>query len=146
MIRATFQRLTFVAIVAIVSSALSLQAEDLQKLKKAIKKGDAVLLDVREKDEWDNAHLEHTVFASFTMLSQDGEAKKLVDRYKQKNPKIKIYCFSEHGKRAKIAAARLKELIKADAAALSESYTTIRNAGFKEHKKGETQYDPRIKL
>lgn len=122
----------------------TLQAEDLQKLRKAIEEQKAVLLDVREKVEWDKAHLTAAHFAPLSQTSQDKEAKQFISRWTQ-DPELKIYCYSNTGKRAQVAAD-MYDRVGAKVIPLKASYRVLLEAGFKETRGADPKYDPRIKL
>lgn len=62
---------------------------------------DAILVDVREKDEYDLDHLEKAINISYTEIEK-------IDKYADKDTKIIVYCKS--GKRSNIAANKLLEL------------------------------------
>ena len=96
------------------------------EVKKAVADGKAVLLDVREKSEWDRGHLKD---AKHLPLSYLQEAPKTEDVAKVV-PKDKIvYCHCASGVRCLKAADALKKL-GYDARALKPGYADLLKAGF----------------
>lgn len=97
-----------------------------EEVKKAIADGKAILLDVREKDEWDDGHLKD---AKLLPLSNLKGGAKAVDVAKVA-PKDKIvYCHCGSGVRSPKAADELKKL-GYDVRPLKPGYKDLLKAGF----------------
>jgi rhodanese-related sulfurtransferase len=80
--------------------------DSLQTVKKNLQEGKAILLDVREKSEWDAGHLEHAVLVPLSKLKTSEDPKKLA---KELDTKKIIYCHCKAGRRALSAAEILKK-------------------------------------
>src|SRR5882757_7421396 len=78
-----------------------------QEVKKAVADGKAVLLDVREKDEWDAGHLKDAKLLPLSTLKGGAKAEDVA----KVAPKDKIvYCHCGSGVRCLKAADELKKL------------------------------------
>jgi rhodanese-related sulfurtransferase len=84
--------------------------------------GNAVLLDVRESDEWDAGHLK---MAKLVPLSTLGGALPPAIVSGQR-----VYVHCKAGIRAAKAAAALKQMGCADVVALAEGYASLLSSGF----------------
>ena len=105
--------------------------DSLEVVNENVSKGDAVLVDVRSQEEWDEGHIEDSIFLPVTSLRKGGDA----DEIAEKLPEDKIlYTFCVVGMRAKNAA---KVLIKHGytVRALKPGYDELIEAGFKKAKK-----------
>src|SRR5690606_11327120 len=97
-----FRRLAsiiFATAVSMAAPSFSAEAtkESLAEVKKAIDDKKAVLVDVREKREWDSGHVEGAIFLPLSELKGSRDAERL----KAKLPKDKIiYTHCAVGKRA----------------------------------------------
>lgn len=104
--------------------------DSLDQVKAAMAKKEAVLVDVREKSEWDEGHLEGAVFLPLSWLRQeskvDGFGEKLAGRLPAK--KI-LYLYCRSGARARTAAGMLKKQ-GYDARPLKAGFDALRDAGF----------------
>lgn len=99
--------------------------DSLDAVKKAVADNKAVLLDVREKDEWDNGHLRD---AKFLALSDLRGAK--ADDLAKVLPKDKIiYCHCASGMRCLRAADVLKKN-GYDVRPLKSGYAELLRSGF----------------
>ena len=98
---------------------------------KAIKKGLAekrcMLVDVREKSEWDAGHLEQSILLPLSELEELDEAGIAKRLPKEK----KIYAFCAAGFRADRAADQLKQLGYRVEAVTGGGYKEMVKAGFK---------------
>lgn len=137
----TLLTLGILGIVCLVSSTFAI---DLRKLKKEIEEEKAVLLDVREKVQWDKAHLVESVPCPFSSVSLDVQARKFIAPYKSV-PNLKIYCFSQDGKVAVVASDMFKR-VDAEVIAIKDHYQAFLDAGFTEKKGTDPDYDPSIPL
>ena len=101
-------------------------ADTLDAVKTAVADGSAVLLDVREQDEWDAGHL--TAAKLLPLSSLKGAPK--ADAVAKVVPKDKIvYCHCASGIRSVKAADALKKL-GYDARPLKAGYAELVKAGF----------------
>lgn len=118
---------------AIVVCALCLTAtaaehtkDSLDKVKANLKDKKAVLLDVRDKDEWDEGHLADATLVPLVKLRKQESADELLKNV----PKDKIvYTHCALGKRALSAADILKER-GYDVRPLSAGYEELLKNGF----------------
>jgi len=95
-------------------------------VKKALAEGKAVLLDVREKDEWDAGHLKDSKLLPLSTLKGGAKAEDVV----KVAPKDKIvYCHCGSGVRCLKAADELKKL-GYDVRPLKPGYKDLLKAGF----------------
>jgi rhodanese-related sulfurtransferase len=101
--------------------------DSLETVKKHIADKTAVLVDVREQDEWNAGHIEGAVFTPLTKLADNKEAPAV----KQKLPKDKIlYFHCKSGGRCRVAADLLKK-DGFDIRPLKPGYKELIEAGFK---------------
>ena len=104
--------------------------DDLKSVKSAVESGKAILLDVREKAEWENGHLKDAKFLPMSELTKSkGESflKLKIDKKKV------IYTHCGAGARALKAC----EMLKAegyDVRALKPGFSDLLDAGFPEAK------------
>lgn len=108
--------------------------ESVQQVKKNVESGKAVLLDVREKREWDAGHLARAKLKPLSKLAARGSdpTELLKDVSKDKI----IYCHCKSGGRALIACDVLKDL-GFDVRALKPGFADLVEAGFKEAQDAE---------
>jgi rhodanese-related sulfurtransferase len=84
---------------------ISYVTESPMEIEQRVRSGAAILLDVREQDEWDAGHLKH---AKWLPLSQIQELKSASDAgISQGTP---IYCHCKAGVRSVYATAFLRQL------------------------------------
>ncbi len=120
-----------VALVALVAGLALARAADHTKdtpeeVKKALKDGKAVLLDVREKDEWDDGHLKDATLLPLSALKAGAKAEDVA----KVAPTGKIvYCHCGSGVRCLKAADELKKL-GYDVRPLKPGYKDLLKAGF----------------
>lgn len=100
--------------------------DSLDTVKKAVADNKAVLLDVREKDEWNNGHLHGAKFLALSDLRRGVKPDELA-RVLPKN-KV-IYCHCASGKRCLQAADILKKN-GYDVRPLKAGYKDLRKSGF----------------
>ncbi len=97
-----------------------------EEVKKAIADGKAVLLDVREKSEWDDGHLKDAKLLPLSTLKAGAKAEDVA----KVAPKDKIvYCHCGSGVRCLKAADELKKL-GYDVRPLKPGYKDLLKAGF----------------
>lgn len=100
--------------------------DTLEEVKKAIADEKAVLLDVREKSEWDDGHLKDAKFLPLSALTGDPKPEDVAKVV----PKGKIvYCHCGSGKRSLKAAEVLMKL-GYDVRPLKSGYADLLKAGF----------------
>lgn len=100
--------------------------DSLDTVKKAVANNKAVLLDVREKAEWDDGHLRDSKFLALSVLRRGVKADELV----RVLPKEKvIYCHCASGRRCLRAADILKKH-GYDVRPLKSGYKDLLKAGF----------------
>ncbi len=121
---------TGVAAVALVASLAFARAADHTKdtsdeVKKALKGGKAVLIDVREKDEWDDGHLKVAKLLPLSTLK--GAKAEDVAKVAPKDAIVYLHCGS--GVRSLKAADELKKL-GYDVRPLKPGYKDLLQAGF----------------
>ena len=104
--------------------------DSLETVKQHIADNKAVLVDVRELEEWNAGHIEGAVFAPLTKLADNQEAPGV----KKQLPKDKIlYFHCKSGGRCRIAADLLKK-DGFDIRPLKPGYKELVEAGFKKAK------------
>jgi phage shock protein E len=102
-------------LILLVTFVTGLSAEDkvehtkdsLETVKKNLQENKAVLLDVREKDEWDEGHLEQAALVPLSKLKEGTDPKTLA---KDLDKKKIVYCHCKAGRRAITAAEMLKKM------------------------------------
>ena len=117
-----------VVLVGLISSARAADhtKDTPDEVKKAIADGTAVLLDVREKSEWDDGHLKDAQHLPLSVLNGDLKAEDVA----KVAPKDKIaYCHCGSGVRCLKAADALKKL-GYDVRPLKPGYADLLKAGF----------------
>ena len=95
---------------------------DLVAVLRDVASGDALLIDVRETDEWDAGHLK---LAKLVPLSTLGGALPPAIA-----PGRRVYVHCKAGVRAAKAAVALKQMGCADVVPLAEGYAALLGAGF----------------
>lgn len=104
--------------------------DTLETVKKNIKDGKAVLVDVREQKEWDEGHIAGAVLMPKSKLDVEKEAAALV----QKLDKAKIiYTHCKAGKRA-LACGEILKKQGFDVRPLKSGYEDLVKAGFEKAK------------
>ncbi|EAQ78644.1 rhodanese-like domain-containing protein [Blastopirellula marina] len=120
--------ITLITIMLISVSASFARGEDLKKVLEKFKKGEAVLLDVREEVEWKKGHLAGATLAPFSKIAFDPECRKIIAALP---PGKEVYTYSSTGKRAFFAANYLQDRNGQPATALKVTYQAMLAAGFK---------------
>jgi len=101
--------------------------ESLQVVKKNVEEKKAVIVDVREKSEWDKGHVEGAIFLPLSELNRGLNAEMLTKRL----PKGKIlYTHCVVGKRS-VSAGNHLEKHGFDVRPLKPGYQELLDAGFK---------------
>ena len=125
--RATFP-LPFAVILLSVStvSAAEHTTDSLDTVKKNLAAKKAVIVDVREKKEWDDGHLEDALHAPLSELKMPDSAKRFVSRL----PENKIvYTHCAAGVRS-VAAAKILRTHGVEVRPLKPGYDKLIEAGF----------------
>jgi len=116
------------ALIALLALNLTLHAaehtqEPLADIKKAVADGKAVIVDVREKAEWDEGHLKGAILIPLSTL-------KSVNKAPDDLPKDKpLYVHCVAGVRS-LAASEILKKIGYDARALKPGYEALKKEGF----------------
>ena len=124
--------LTIASLLAVNSprSKVEFTKDSLKVIAKNVAEGKAVLVDVRSEEEWNDGHLEGSIFVPVTSLRKGGDPKKLAKVL----PKKKIlYTFCVVGMRAKAAAYELGKH-GYTVRAVQPGYEEFLEAGFKKAK------------
>ncbi|MFO0866190.1 MAG: rhodanese-like domain-containing protein [Gemmataceae bacterium] len=121
----------FIAFAALVAAIPSLFAADhttdsVDAVRKALASGNAVLLDVREKSEWDSGHLKDAGLLPLSYLRKSPKAED-VAKVAAKEKVIYLHCGS--GIRCLQAADVLKKM-GYDVRPLKEGFRDLVEAGF----------------
>ena len=113
------------AVTAIVAAEITRDTMDTVKKNVAEKK--AVLVDVREKSEWDEGHIEGSFFLPLSALKKGVKKEQLAKAI----PEDRIlYTFCVVGKRA-VTAGNILEDFGYEVRALKPGYKELVRAGFK---------------
>jgi len=104
--------------------------DSLDAVKAAIAKGDAVLVDVREKGEWEQGHLEGALLLPLSWLKAESRSDKLAEHAAEKLPANKVlYLHCRSGGRVLPAAGFLKKA-GYDVRPLKQGFEDLKDAGF----------------
>ena len=104
--------------------------DSLDTVKAALAKNEAVLLDVREKGEWNQGHLEGALLVPLSWLKTEAKGEQFAEHVGEKVPAKKIlYLHCRSGGRV-IAAAGLLKKAGYDVRPLKQGYDDLREAGF----------------
>ncbi|HYG78482.1 MAG TPA: rhodanese-like domain-containing protein [Planctomycetota bacterium] len=97
--------------------------DSLDSIRKAVTENKAVLLDVREKEEWDAGHLKSAKLVPLSSLKTAASAPADVPKDKP------VYVHCRSGKRSLVATEILKKF-GIDARALKPGYEELSQHGF----------------
>lgn len=130
MIRKTTRPVAFGLVVCTFVCAVVGAAEhtrdSLDTVKEKLKSNEAVLIDVREKEEWDDGHIKDAKFSPLSELKDDSKLEKLLKQF----PKDKVvYCHCRSGGRCLTAADILKKK-GYDVRPLKPGYNDLVKSGF----------------
>lgn len=89
----------------------------------------AIIIDVREKDEWDKGHLAAASLVPLSGLEKDAGQFNLPRRGRD----TIVYCYCRSGGRARVAA-RILQRLEYDARPIVIGYQDLVDAGFKKAK------------
>jgi len=105
--------------------------DSLDKVKEQVADKKAVLLDVRNKEEWDAGHVDGAVLVPLGDFAKRAKDPAFLAELKKKLPKDKtVYCHCAKGGRALIAAESLEKLGYKDVRPLKPGYKDLIEAGF----------------
>ena len=108
--------------------------DTLATVKEKLAKGKAVLVDVREKIEWEDGHLKAAVLVPLSELREGRNNDEFAKELAKKLPGNKIiYCHCRSGGRV-LAAAPILRALKYDVRPLKAGYRTLVESGFKKAK------------
>jgi len=119
----------FTLLITSISFAVDHTTDSLATIKKNVESKKAVLVDVREKGEWDEGHLKGAIFLPLSSL-RDGITA--AERKQLPQGKI-IYLHCAVGFRAKVAA-NLLEKYNAKVRPLPQGYDELLDSGFQKAK------------
>jgi len=106
--------------------------DSIELIQKRVADKEAILIDVREQDEWDLGHLQEAVFIPLSELKAGGSDKSYATNLAKKLPKDKIiYCHCASGGRVMPASAILHKM-GYDVRPLKAGYDDLVDAGFKD--------------
>lgn len=104
--------------------------ESLEQIKSNVAEKKGVIIDVREKREWDAGHLADAKLLPLSKLAQGEGSKELAEQVAKDLPKGKIiYCHCKAGGRALTACDILTDL-GYDVRPLKAGYVDLIEAGF----------------
>jgi phage shock protein E len=115
---------------AVLADAAEHTKDSLETVKKTVADGTAVLVDVRETNEWDRAHLKDAKHVALSDLNAGLSADKLKTAIP---PGKVVYLHCASGRRCLAAADVLKKL-GYDARALKDGFDGLVEAGFEKAK------------
>lgn len=104
--------------------------DTLETVKKSVSDGKAVLVDVREADEWKDGHLKDAKHLALSDIKAGVPADKLKERFPAGGV---VYLHCAAGGRCRVAADHLKKL-GYDVRPLKDGYDNLLKAGFEKAK------------
>lgn len=108
-----------------------------EQIQKNLEKKKAVLVDVREKKEWDAGHLKDAKLVSWSKLRFASPRKKIGEL---PNDDLIIYCYCKAGIRALKAAKKLKS-IGYDVRAIKTGFAELVKNGFEKAEPKKSKKD-----
>jgi rhodanese-related sulfurtransferase len=128
-----FALLAFVVALPISAHAAGLTNDTLETVKAKIEADEAILVDVREQQEWDQGHIEGAIFLPLGKLQNGIDAKTLAKQL----PKHKIiYTHCVVGKRS-VTAGNILERFGYQVRPLKPGYVEMLQVGFKKAAKAK---------
>ncbi len=111
--------------------------DSLEKVRKLLDEEKAVLVDVREKQEWDAGHVEGALLVSLSGLRKDGSDADFVKALNKKlSKKIPLYVHCRSGRRCLMASEILNSL-GYETRPLKPGFQQLIDAGFPQAKPRE---------
>lgn len=118
------------ALLVLAAQEIDHTKDSLDTVKAALAKKDAVLVDVREKGEWDQGHLLGALFLPLSWLKAESKGDKLAEHAAEKLPANKVvYLHCRSGGRVLPAAGILKKA-GYDVRPLKWGFDDLKDAGF----------------
>jgi phage shock protein E len=118
------------ALTAAAAQEIEHTKDSLDTVKAALAKKEAVLVDVREKGEWDRGHLEGAVLLPLSWIKAESKGDKFAEQVGEKVPEKKIlYLHCRSGGRVLSATPLLKKA-GYDVRPLPQGFDDLREAGF----------------
>jgi phage shock protein E len=118
------------AAAAVAAQEIDYTKDSLDTVKGALAKKEAVLVDVREKGEWQQGHLEDALFMPLSWLKKEAKGEEFGKHVGEKLPEKKVvYLHCRSGGRALTAAGLLKKA-GYDVRPLKQGIDELRDAGF----------------
>lgn len=117
-------------VVAGAACAADHTTDSLDTVKGAVAAGKAVLVDVREADEWKDGHLKDAKHLALSDIKAGVPADKLKERFPAGGV---VYLHCAAGGRCRVAADHLKKL-GYDVRPLKDGYDNLLKAGFEKAK------------
>jgi peroxiredoxin/rhodanese-related sulfurtransferase len=109
--------------------------DSLEKVQKLLKENKAIILDVREKSEWNAGHLKGAKLVPLSELRKNAGDKEYAKKLGKKVSKNKIiYCHCRSGGRV-IPASKILYGLGYDIRPLKFGYSNLRKAGFPKSEK-----------
>ncbi|MDG2213825.1 MAG: rhodanese-like domain-containing protein [Verrucomicrobiota bacterium] len=104
--------------------------DSLELIQNRLASNEAILIDIREQDEWDEGHLESALLMPLSKLEESKDKKTFAIEIADHLSKNKIiYCYCAAGVRVMYAYAILHKL-GYDIRPLKAGYATLLLAGF----------------
>ena len=108
--------------------------DSFEVIQDRITKNEAILIDVREKFEWEDGHLQSAIFLPLSKLEEGESGESFASQLAETLPKDKIvYCHCVSGGRVMLASAILQKM-GYDARPLKSGYNDLLRAGFEKAK------------
>ena len=124
-----------VAAIGFAQEALTHTKDSLDTVKENLKAGKAVIVDVREQNEWEAGHLKNAIFLPQSKLNSEAEVADLL----KKLPKDKvIYTHCAAGRRAHACGEVLKKH-GFDVRPLKPGYRDLVAAGFEKEEPSKAE-------
>jgi len=118
------------ALLVLAAQEIDHTKDSLDTVKAALARKDAVLIDVREKGEWDQGHLQGALFLPLSWLKAESKGDKFAEHAAEKLPANKIlYLHCRSGGRVLPAAGFLKKA-GYDVRPLQQGFDDLKDAGF----------------
>ena len=118
------------ALLAVLQDPIEYTKDSLESIKASMAKKEAVLVDVRERSEWDAGHIDGALPLPLSWLREESKGDKFAERLGEKLPAKKIlYVHCRSGGRALTAAGLLRKQ-GYDARPLKAGFDDLRQAGF----------------
>jgi phage shock protein E len=116
--------------VALAAQEIDHTKDSLDTVKAAVAKKEAVIVDVREKGEWDQGHLDGALLVPLSWLKAESKKEAFKDEAAEKLPEKKVlYLHCRSGGRVLPAAGILKKL-GYDVRPLKWGFDDLKDAGF----------------